>query len=310
MGIEQLRYWICQAKWHYVQLRRTNTEGRLRYLYAPVRDRFVLPRLGNDRTGYFIGLFGSGRLYLFQTLMQGIGKRARYVRDGIRFLKGPTSMIYVGHATIKYASRAQASPTVTHRILQAVKSRWADLIFVYRHPLDSLLSNWIWWRNYVRQDSMVRGIAETHKDMDELCAELEKDFSDFQAFAEGDPAFFGSATGPRFLSFREYVEETELFIRSAPLSLRFEDFTIDPVKEFAKIIEVMSMDLDASRLTLAPPEVKPYRYLDVEDKVPQFRDFIQRLDAETAGRIERIGYALRGAADAISVVREPTLGIP
>ena len=65
---------------------------------------------------------------------------------------------------------------------------------------------------------------------------------------------------------------------------------IDPFKEFSKIVEVMSVDLDLSRLRIAPPKTKPYGYLAVKDKVPRFRNFIDGLDAETKRRIEKIGY--------------------
>jgi hypothetical protein len=131
---------------------------------------------------------------------------------------------------------------------------------------------------------------------------LEQNFSEFKAFAEGDPDFFAAAPsprvlsfpefapGPRFLSFPEFVEETELYLQSATLTLRLEDFVIDPLKEFSKIVEVMSLDLDLSRLHVAPPRTKPYGYLGVIEKVPRFRDFINGLDAETKRRIEKIGY--------------------
>jgi hypothetical protein len=67
---------------------------------------------------------------------------------------------------------------------------------------------------------------------------------------------------------------------------------IDPLKEFSKIVEVMSVDLDLSHLCVGPPRAKPYRYLAVKQKVPRFRDFINGLNAETKSRIEKIGYAL------------------
>jgi hypothetical protein len=65
---------------------------------------------------------------------------------------------------------------------------------------------------------------------------------------------------------------------------------IDPLKEFSKIVEVMSVDLDLSRLRLTTPKSKPYGYLAVKEKVPRFRNFINELDAETKRRIEKIGY--------------------
>ena len=59
-------------------------------------------------------------------------------------------MIYSGHATMRHVSRGQMPPAVMSHILEAVRSGFADLIFVYRHPLDSLLTNWVWWRTYHR----------------------------------------------------------------------------------------------------------------------------------------------------------------
>jgi len=199
-------------------------------------------------------------------------------------------MIYSNHATMKYVSRFQQPPAVTSRILEAVRLGFADLIFIYRHPLDSLLSNWVWWRRWFRDHKAGGGISGTYKNTDRLCADLEQSFSEFKAFADGDTDFSAAGPGPRFLTFAEFVEETELFLQSATLTLRLEDFMIDPLKEFSKIVEVMSVDLDLSGLHVAPPKTKPYRYLAVQEKVPRFRDFIHGLDAETKRRIERIGY--------------------
>ena len=247
---------------------------------------------GTDRTAYVIGLFGSGRWYITELIRQNLGERAKYFRNEIRFRPGPTSLIYSGHATIRHVSRFQVLPAVTSRILEAVRSGFADLIFVYRHPLDSLLTNWIWWRTCVREDKLISGISQVYTNTDDLSADLERNFLDFKAFAEGDPDFFARVPGPRFLSFPEFVEETELHFQSATLALRLEDFMIDPSREFSKIAEVMSVDLDLSRLRLAPPRTESYRYLAVKEKVPRFRNFINELNEETKRRIETIGYQL------------------
>jgi len=246
---------------------------------------------GNDRTAYVIGLFGSGRGYITELILQHLGERTIYFRMPIRFRPGRTSMIYSGHATIRHVSRDQALPAGTGRVVEAARSGLADLIFIYRHPLDSLLTNWIWYRTYIR-DNRALVISRAYKNTDDLCADLEQNFLEFKAFAEGESDFFAAVRGPRFLSFAEFVEETELFLQSATLTLRLEDFMIDPVKEFSKIVKVMSVNLDVSRLHIAPPKTKPYRYLAVKEKVPRFRDFINGLDAETKRRIEKIGYNL------------------
>jgi hypothetical protein len=264
------------------------TDGRQR---ARDNSRFYIDTgPGNDRTAYVIGLFGTGRRYINELILNNIGERAKYFRDTIRLHPGPTPMIYSGHATMRHASRLQYQPDVTSRILEAVRSGFADLIFIYRHPLDSLLTNWIWWRTLIRDNRSIAGISQIYQSADDLCAELEQNFSEFEAFAAGDPDFFAGAPGPPFLSFPQFVEETELHLQSATLALRLEDFMIDPVKEFSKIADVMSVDVDLSRSSLAPPTTKPYGYLAVKDKAPRLRDFINGLDAQTIRRIEKSGY--------------------
>jgi len=176
--------------------------------------------------------------------------------------------------------------------MQGVESGIADLIFVYRHPLDSLLSNWVWWRTYLRNRDVTATISKVYKNTDEFCADLETNFLEFAAFAAGDPHFYAAVPGARFLSFSEFVEETELYLRSASLTLRLEDFTIDPVKEFSKIVELMSVEIDMNTLCIARPAAEPYRYLEVKEKVPRFRNFINELDSNTKLRFERIGYTI------------------
>ena len=200
-------------------------------------------------------------------------------------------MIYSGHATIKYASRGQLLPAETSRILDAVRSGFANSIFVYRHPLDSLLTNWIYWWTRVRDNKGIF-VSLAYKNTDDLCADLERYFDQFKAFADGDPDFFAAAPGRPFLSIQEFVEETELHLQHHTLTLRFEDFMIDPSREFSKIARVMSVDLDLSSLHVDPPKTMPYRFLAVREKVPRFRNFIDGLDAETKRRIEKIGYTL------------------
>jgi hypothetical protein len=248
------------------------------------------PRSG--KTAYVIGLFGTGRRYINELIVRNIGERAKYFRDTIRLHPGPTPMIYSGHATMRHVCRNQELPAVMGGILEAVGSGFANLIFVYRNPFDSLLTNWIWWRTFIRDYKSISGIAEVYKNIDDLCADLERNFLEFKAFADGDPEFFAGAPGLPFLSFPEFVEETELHLQSATLALRLEDFTIDPSKEFSKIVEVMSADPDLSSVCVAPPITKPYGYLTVQDRVPRFKAFIGELDAETRKRIVGIGYDL------------------
>jgi len=248
--------------------------------------------LASRKTAYVMGLCGTGRTYVCELIQQNMGERAKYFRDGIRFHTGPTPMIYSGHSTMKYVSRYQHAPEVTNRLMEAVRSGFADVIFIYRHPFDSLLTNWVYWRTYIRDYTGGGAVSLVYPNVDDLCADLELNFLEFKTFTEGDPAFFAAAEpGPPFLSFAEFVEETELYLQSpVRLTLRLEDFKTNPLREFSKIAEVMSIELDLHALRLAPPQTASYGYRAVKDKVPQFRDFIEGLNAETKRRIERIGY--------------------
>jgi hypothetical protein len=270
-----------------------STQAHVALLHQQVKGLVNMQKAVNmDRTAYFIGLFGTGRRYINELLLENIGERAKYFRDGIRLHPGPTPMIYSGHVTTKYPSRAQEAPAVMRYILESVKSGFADLIFVYRHPLDSLLTNWVWWRTYIHHNRAISGISEVYQNKDALCADLKENFSDFQSFAAGTSDLFVATPGPRFLSFPEFVEETELQFQSSPLALRLEDFMIDPRKEFSKILKVMSVDRDMDGLSLAPPRTKPYGHLAVREHLPEFRNFMDGLDAVTKKRIEKIGYKM------------------
>jgi len=252
---------------------------------------WFVPHTGNDRTAYIVGLFGTGRWYINELVLKNMGERAKNFRDEFRFHPGPTSMIYSGHATIKHACRGQGLPEVTTRILEAVNSGFADLIFACRHPLDSLLTNWVWWRTLNRHGSYAF-ISDKYRNEDELYAELDRNFSEFMSFAAGEPSFFAGLGGPRFLSLSEFVEEIELYSQAATLSLRLEDFMGDPLKEFHKIAKVMSVDVASSPSQIERPRTKAYRYLSVAEHVPRFRSFLDGIDAETRRRINKIGYSV------------------
>jgi hypothetical protein len=200
----------------------------------PLRSgHLTAPRFGNDRTAYVVGLYGSGRWYIHNLMRENFGKRAKYIREWICFHPRPTSMVYTGHATTKYACRGLRLPAITNRMLEAVKARHADLIFVYRHPLDSLLTNWLWWRTYIREKRIIRSIWDIYRSLDELCLGLEQDFQGFKAFAEGDPAFFSAAPGPPFLSLPQFVEETDLYIQWPQSRRVWKTSRSNPVESFS-----------------------------------------------------------------------------
>jgi len=268
--------------------------ARAKIHYQLIERGWEVPHLGNDKTAYILGLYGSGRHYINELMLQNIGERSQYFREcpfHFRFHPGPTSMIYSGHTTMKYDCWGHLSPAVTSRIVETVKAGFADLLFIYRHPVDSLLTNWIWLRTFFRDKHMIAGISQLYGNTDDLCVALRQNFHEFKAFAQGGAAIF-AAVPPRFISFSEFVEEFELFLPAATLALRIEDCASDPSKEFLKIAKLMSVDGNLNLEKIAPPKTRPYRFLDVKKEVPEFRDFIDGLSPDTKSRIEKIGYKL------------------
>ncbi len=245
---------------------------------------------GEDRTTYIIGLFGSGRWYLNALLLQHMAERSQYFTDAIRCHPGPTPMIYSGHATLRHPSRAQERPELMQHVLHSARCGFADVIFIYRHPLDSLLTNWVWWRNFLRDRRMITGIAQIYPDDTALCADLEQDFASFKAFADGDPGFFSASPGPPFLSFSQFVEETSLFIRAASLSVRLEEFSVDAPGQFLRVAHTMSAEVDLECTQVSPPRSQPYRHRCIAERVARFRDYIEHIDPQSRALIEAMGY--------------------
>lgn len=277
------------------RVRATAYDQLLRFGWKP-------PRLDQQKTAYVIGLLGSGRWYLNELIMDNLGPRAKYFRDvfDFRFHPAPTSMIYSGHCTLCHESFGLRPPAVTRQILEAVQHDDADLIFIYRHPLDSLLTNWAWCRALFHQGEAYSGISQIYRDTAQLCTDLEQNFPEFLSFAAGGRLYYWARTGTPFLSFSEFVEETELYVRTATLALRLEDFMTDPNAEFARLAKVLSVDLGSRRGAIALPRSRPYRYRSVIRQVPRFRRFVDALDPETRKRIEIIGYTIESASGPVS----------
>jgi hypothetical protein len=252
-------------------------------------------KVDSTSTIYIIGLFGSGRLYLGDVICKHIGERARHFRDELQYESMPTSMIYSGHMTLRYVSRGLNPPEFANRIVESVWSGAGKMIFIYRHPLDSLLTNWVWWRSYLRAGSVATDdgafISSSFNSLDELCEIIEQEWADFEAFTAGDPAFFTDLPGARFLSFAEFVEESVLLFEQATLRLPLEAFVANPYAAFVKVVAIISPDMRLSRtLHIRRPQSKPGAHLFVMNKVPRFNEFVNSISPETKRLMLKLGY--------------------
>jgi hypothetical protein len=256
------------------------------------------PASGNVRSAstiYIVGLFGSGRMYLGDVICDHIGERAHDFRDELRYESTPTSMIYSGHMTLRYVSTGFNPPEFGNRIVASVRSGAGKMIFIYRHPLDSLLTNWVWWRSYVRATAGGPEpggfISNSFHRLDELCATIEREWASFEAFAMGDSAFFADLPGARFLSFAEFVEESVLLFEQATLRLPFEAFMTNPYAAFLKVIDVISPEMRLSyKMHIRRPRSHPGTHLFVMKNVPCFNEFVNSVNPETKRLMLKLGY--------------------
>jgi hypothetical protein len=252
-------------------------------------------RDSSTSTIYVVGLFGSGRLYLGDVICKHIGERALHFRDELRHESTPTSMIYSGHMTLRHVSRGLEPPEFANRILESVKSGAGKMIFIYRHPLDSLLTNWVWWRSYLRAGSVATAdgafISSSFKSLDALCEIVEQEWASFETFTAGDPAFFTDLPGARFLSFAEFVEESVLLFEQATLRLPLEAFMSNPYAAFVKVINVISPEMRPSyTLHIERPQSKQGTHLFVMKRVPRFNEFVNSISLETKRLMLKLGY--------------------
>ena len=117
--------------------------------------------------------------------------------------------------------RAQAVPAVTSVILEGGRDRGCCRLdfHLLGIPWIQLLTNWVWWRTYMRDRRMISGISSVYGSEWRSMCRFERNLSELEAFAGGGPRFLPACPGTPFLSFQEFVGD-RLFIRSATLSLR------------------------------------------------------------------------------------------
>jgi len=254
------------------------------------RGRFYRSNADTTLTVYIVGLFGSGRTYVSSIIENHFYERALDFRDELKHESTPASMIYSGRMTLKYPSSEQNSPDVGNRIVQLVSSGTARLIFIYRHPLDSLLANWVWWRSFLFRRDRGVSISSSFQSLQQLSEFVDREWGSLEAFALGDASFYGSS-GYRFLSLSEFVEESVLLFERATLNVRFEELAVNPYRAFVRLADVISPEMHVRpSLHIQRPNAKPGAYSFVMKTVPRFEAFVNRLSPETKLLMMKLGY--------------------
>lgn len=257
--------------------------------------RFLVGFTRLRRPTYLTGLFGTGRAYVAGLLLNSKGSLAYCYRKSWLYYSGPFPLIQTYHATTLHVVAGCMPPDFGNAIVDLAESRLANLIVVIRHPLDALISNWIWWREFSERKLLIRGIIEIEKDGKNFCEILNQNFDDFVLFATSavDFVLAHPGMGHQFLSFEEFLDETLAYIRSPNVHIfRLEDFLVDLRGQHRRLLEIVAPDYCESYATPPLPLVTSSRYKAALENVPRFKHWLDSLPAVVLKKIKEIGYVL------------------
>jgi len=246
---------------------------------------------------YIIGLFGTGRWYLNSLILNSGLEIAYCFLDGINHYYGTVPLILSGHVTSIYETALCGAPAFGRELLSRAAAGLINLIFLYRHPLDSLLTNWAWFRDYLGTGKMTSGIDGAYKAEEKFHRDLNDNIYEFSLFCGGSKDFARIVKGPdanwAFLSLVEFINETEIVVSSPNVHcFRLEDFKSNAAREFKRLLSIVAPDLAPKLDGVPSPRSLSSRYQSAKQNVNSFRSLIGSLPAHIARRLEAMGYSV------------------
>ena len=191
-----------------------------------------------------IGLLGSGRTLLNNILDKSISYQF-LKHEGLENcgFKSRIPMIYSGHATLKTVSSFQKNPDFSKKkLIEPLANGCHQMIFMLRHPLDSLFSNYFWWQHCILINSAHSlGISSVYRGLDEFIEKIESDIVSFCHFVETGEITKNNNGFGKFLSLNEFIYETFLWSQVPSMNVfKFEDFLDDYLGQIEKLEILLS----------------------------------------------------------------------
>ncbi|MCW5701031.1 MAG: hypothetical protein KIT82_00385 [Bradyrhizobium sp.] len=250
----------------------------------------------HQRPTYILGLYGTGRWYLNELVMYCSGQRGYYFLDDLRHRKGGPPIIWSGHTTVIHDQVAGHEPAALGRsVLKLAEEGAADIIFIHRHPLDSLLTNWTWWREFLAKKKMISGIVGKYSTQEEFFKDVANNFDELALFADGSKDFMRlySEEHTHFFSLRQFVVETAAFVNHESVhSFRFEDFISEPNEQFSRIMRIIDPLAISGKIDVPKPRAEKNRYIEVCKHVPAFKNLVESLPRDVKLQINELGYQM------------------
>jgi hypothetical protein len=244
------------------------------------------------------GLYGSGRSYINSLIQKSNLDIAYYFQDREpRYNLPAVPVIRSGHTTSIYKVAGLYPPDYGRALLERAAAHQINFVFIYRHPLDSLLTNWVWFRHLHISKKMTSGITQVYKSEEDFHRELDSNIYEFSLFCGGSKDFTritkGSEPSSAFLSLLEFVDETEAFMTSPNVQcFRLEDFVSDTAEEFKRLVSIVAPDLIPNLGKVPMPRSSSSHYHSAKKNVSSFRSLIGSLPTDIVRRIEAMGYSV------------------
>ncbi len=246
-----------------------------------------------------IGLFGTGRNY-FSNAFLSHSTLAPLFQDGLAScgMYANHSLICSGHATLRHQSSFQMEPDQTEALLlRPLHDGFHRILFVLRHPVDSLFSNWAWWRRYCETGTPHNGaVKEVFGGNMGLIDDIRSNIPAFLSFmAEGSiPSKLGGpAEHCSFLSFEQILDESLAWMKiPGVVSIRFEEIheNLDTVSE--TITSLLSRRRWGS-LVLESPLSTAFNYRQIFRGHPDIQSLVcAGIGKETSDKLARLGYCI------------------
>ncbi|OAH08972.1 hypothetical protein pfor_3c0292 [Rhodobacteraceae bacterium SB2] len=257
-----------------------------------------------------IGLFGTGRTYFSHAFLnnstlaplyqEGLASCGHYPRH---------SVICSGHATLKNPSSFQMAPDQTHELLLCpLHDGFHSILFITRHPVDALFSNWAWWRRFCDTGMPHNGaVKQVFGNNRGLIEDIQSNKTAFLKFmAEGrvpwPQSYSSSKIGSifrdykksgcdKFLSFEQMLDESLAWMDiPGVVSLKFED-----IHEHLETVSDTITNLLTRRpwgsLTLELPLSTAFNYRQIFEDYPEIQSLVcSEISVEGYDKLLQMGY--------------------
>lgn len=246
-----------------------------------------------------IGLFGTGRTYFSNAFLSN-STLAPLLQEGLAScgVYASHSVICTGHATLKHSSSFQMEPDQTDKLLLCpLRDGFHCILFVTRHPVDSLFSNWAWWRRFcdtgIPHHGAVKEVFGGNRGLIEDIRSNKKAFLKFMTEGRVPSRPNYPAEVYRFLSFEQALDESLAWMGvPGVVSIMFEGIH-DHLDKVSDTITTLLARRRWGSLILELPVSSAFNYRQIFGDYPDIKSLVcDGIGRESSDKLTRMGYHL------------------